>query len=102
MKEKVNEGRRYLKFQVGDLVLMHLNKSRLQKGMSSKLQMRRIGPYRILEKYGQNAYKLDLPKELGSPIFNVKDLFAYKGPEIPEDTQKEQMERDVHEIKIRA
>ena len=58
--------------------------------------MRIIGPYKILEKYGHNSYKLNLPKELGlSPIFNVKELIYYKGLGIPEDTQKEEMERDI-------
>jgi hypothetical protein len=75
LKEKVDERRKDLQFAVGDLVMVHLNKSRLQKGVPTKLQMRRIGPCKILAKYGQNAYKLDLPTDLAiSPIFNVQDL----------------------------
>ena len=72
-----------MQFQVGDLVIMYLNKARVQKGTPSKLQMRRIGPCKILEKNGPNAYKIDLPKEMAfSPIFNVKELIPYKGPDL--------------------
>lgn len=43
--------------------------------------MRKIGPCTILEKYGSNAYKVDLPTNMGlSPIFNLEDLVSYKGP----------------------
>lgn len=37
LKEKKDEGRRELQFQVGDLVMVYLNKARLPKGMPSKL-----------------------------------------------------------------
>lgn len=80
-KKKVDERKRDVQFQVGDLVMVHLNKERMQKGVLSKLQMRKIGPCAILEKYGSNAYKIDLPTNMGlSPIFNVADLVSYKGP----------------------
>lgn len=80
IKDKVDEKRRDVQFVVGDLVIVHLNKARLQKGVPSKLQMRRIGPCKILAKYGNNAYKLDLPEDMAlSPIFNIADLVPYKG-----------------------
>ncbi|GLJ40537.1 hypothetical protein SUGI_0836160 [Cryptomeria japonica] len=75
IKEKVDEKRRDIQFVVCDLVIIHLNKERLYKGIHSKLQMRRIGPCKVLEKYGNNAYKLDLLGDMAlSPIFNVADL----------------------------
>ncbi|GLJ23436.1 hypothetical protein SUGI_0443580 [Cryptomeria japonica] len=41
--------------------------------------MRRIGPCKVLAKYGNNTYKLNLPKDMAlSPIFNVVDLVQYK------------------------
>ena len=47
--------------------------------------MRRIGPCKLLEKYGSNAYKIDLPKNMDiSPIFNVKELIPYKGSKVDE------------------
>ena len=71
--------------------MVHLNKERLQKGVPTKLQMKRVGPCKILAKYGANAYKVDLPSDLGiSPIFNVQDLVAYKG-------DSSQISLDVHE-----
>lgn len=68
--------------------MVHLNKSRLWKGVPTKLQMRRVGPCKILAKYGHNAYKVDLPNEVSmSPIFNVADLVPFKG-ELPSDSQR--------------
>ncbi|GKC77824.1 hypothetical protein Tco_1128598 [Tanacetum coccineum] len=47
-------------FQEGDLVWLHLGKDRL-KGEGKKLKPIRYGPFRILEKIGENACKLELP-----------------------------------------
>ena len=61
--------------------MVHLNKQRLQKGIPHNQQIRRLDPCKILAKYGNKAYKVKLPKDIGSsPIFNVADLVAYKGP----------------------
>ena len=49
-----------------------------------------MGPCKIIEKYGANAYKVDLPSNLGiSPIFNVQDLVKFKGPlaEVSQNSQ---------------
>ncbi len=38
------------------------------------------GPFKILEKINDNAYKLELPPEFGvSPTFNIADLKSYLG-----------------------
>lgn len=72
IKQKVDERRKNLQFQVGYLFMVHLNKERLQKGVPNKLQMRKLGPCAILAKYGENAYKVDLPSDIGlSPVFNI-------------------------------
>lgn len=43
--------------------------------------MRRLCPCAILAMYGENTYKVDLPSDMGlSPVFNIADLVAYKGP----------------------
>jgi hypothetical protein len=43
---------------------------------------RAAGPYKILEKINDNAYKLELPPEFGiSPTFNISDLKPYLGEE---------------------
>lgn len=88
IKDKVDEKRKDIQFVVGDMVMVHLNKARLQKGVPSKLQMRRVGPCKVLAKYGINAYKVDLPGDMAfSPIFNVEDLVQYKGTLTTEDIQ---------------
>jgi hypothetical protein len=43
---------------------------------------RGAGPYKILEKINDNAYKLELPPEFRvSPTFNIADLKPYLGEE---------------------
>ena len=42
--------------------------------------MRKMEPFKILQKYGTNAYKLELLADIGlSNIFNVCDLYPYWG-----------------------
>ena len=42
--------------------------------------MRRASPCKILAKYGENAYKMDLPSDLAiSLVFNFSDLIRFKG-----------------------
>jgi hypothetical protein len=45
-------------------------------GIKRKLEPRYIGPYRIIEKSGRVAYKLDLPREMGAifSVFHVSQL----------------------------
>jgi hypothetical protein len=48
----------------------------------SKLISRADGPFKILEKINDNAYKHELPPEFGvSPTFNISDLRPYLGEE---------------------
>ena len=101
LKEEKNERKRELQFQVGKLVILYFNKAILQKGIPSKLQMRRIGPCKILEKYGPNAYKIGLPKDMSlSQIFNVKDLVPYRGPHMDDIEYMEELNQDVEDMKI--
>ena len=81
IKQRVDEKKKDLKFQVGELAMVHLNKESLEKGTLHKLQIRRLGPCKILEKYGNNAYKFEFPIDIGlSHVFNVTNLVSYKGP----------------------
>ena len=59
-----------------------LRKDRFPELRKSKLMPRAAGPYKIIEKINDNAYKLELPPEFGvSPTFNIADLKPYLGEE---------------------
>ena len=77
-----SQGRKEVKLEPGDLVWLHLRKERFPDLRKSKLMPRAAGPYKILEKINDNAYKLELPPEFGvSPTFNISDLRPYLGEE---------------------
>ena len=77
-----SQGRKQVKLEVGDLVWLHLRKDRFPELRKSKLMPRAAGPYKILEKINDNAYKLELPPEFRvSPTFNIADLKPYLGEE---------------------
>jgi hypothetical protein len=41
--------------------------------------MKKIGPCKILRKFGANAYDIELPYDVGiSPIFNISDMYPYR------------------------
>ena len=73
---------RELQFKVGDLVLAHLRKERFPRGTYNKLKMKKIGPCRVMKKFGANTYEIELPDGIGiSPIFNISYLYPYKARE---------------------
>ena len=60
--------------------MVHMKKERMPKEKFTKLMNKKIGSCKILRKCDTNAYEVDLPPHIGlSPIFNVADLFPYKG-----------------------
>jgi hypothetical protein len=67
--EKMNEkyriaackGRKEVKLEPG--VWLHLRKERFAELRKSKLMSRAVGPFKILAKINDNAYKLELPPE---------------------------------------
>jgi hypothetical protein len=77
-----SKGRKEMKLEPGDLVWLHLRKERFPDLRKSKLMPRADGPFKIIEKINDNAYKLELPPEFGvSPTFNISDLRPYLGEE---------------------
>jgi len=65
-------------FEPGDWVWVHMRKERFPKQRKSKLQPRGDGPFQVLERFNDNAYKIDIPGEYGvSSSFNVADLTPF-------------------------
>ncbi|GKE41344.1 putative reverse transcriptase domain-containing protein [Tanacetum coccineum] len=67
-----------LEFQVGDHVMLKVSprKGVIRFGKQGKLNLRYIGPFKILERIGRVAYKLELPEELSNvnSTFHVSNL----------------------------
>ena len=68
-------------FQPGDQVWIHLCKDRFPKERKSKILPRADGPFKVIARYNDNAYKVDIPQDKYnvSDIFNVKDLAPFHG-----------------------
>ena len=73
--KQANKGRRQVVFEPEDWVWVHMRKKRFPTQGSSKLLPRGDGPFQVLERINDNAYKLDLSGEYNaSATFNVTDL----------------------------
>ncbi|XP_035832659.1 uncharacterized protein LOC118481323 [Helianthus annuus] len=72
-KSYADKRRKPLEFAVGDRVMLKVSpwKGVVRFGKREKLNPRYVGPFKILERIGKVAYKLELPAELG----NVHDVF---------------------------
>jgi len=75
--------RRELEFSPGDMVLLNAKHIALRKRVpkaARKLMPRFLGPFRVVERIGAVAYRLDLPSTLGKlhPVFHVALLKLYK------------------------
>lgn len=85
-KQRANKNRKKVVFHPGDLVWLHLRKERFPSKRKNKLMPRSEGPFKILERIGDNAYKLDIPGDMSiSATFNVGDLSPYLEDEFLED-----------------
>ncbi|GKE55660.1 RNA-directed DNA polymerase [Tanacetum coccineum] len=75
---RTNKHRKQVLFEEGDLVWIHLRCARFPQGRFGKLHPHADGPFRILKKINNNAYKVELPGHYGvSDTFNVADLSPY-------------------------
>jgi len=57
---KANNGRKHVVFQPSNWVWVHMSKERFPAHRKSKLQPQGDGPFQILERIDDNAYKVDL------------------------------------------
>ncbi|KAJ9557088.1 hypothetical protein OSB04_011702 [Centaurea solstitialis] len=77
-KSYADNRRKPLEFQVGDKVLLKVSpwKGIIRFGKKGKLNPRFVGPFRVIERIGPVAYRLDLPIELSSihDTFHVSNL----------------------------
>ena len=77
-KSYVDTSRRELVFKVGDYVYLKVSPMRSVKrfNMKGKLAPRYIGPFKVLERRGEVAYQLELPKSLSGvhDVFHVSQL----------------------------
>jgi hypothetical protein len=82
-KNRIDQRRNEVNFEVGDQVLAHPRKEIFPRGKYNKLKMKKIRPCKILKKFVANAYEIELPEDIGiSPIFSVADLYPYKMDDI--------------------
>jgi hypothetical protein len=87
-KCRADQHRRELQFEVGDLILSHLRKERFPRGIYNKLKMKKIGPCKIVKKFGANAYEIELPDGIEiSPILNISYLYPYRVEEAATDSE---------------
>ncbi|GJU25928.1 putative reverse transcriptase domain-containing protein [Tanacetum coccineum] len=77
--------RKPMEFQVGDRVMLKVSpwKGIVRFGKRRKLKPRYVGPFKVLEKVGFVAYKLNLPQELSSVhhtfhVSNLKKFYYYE------------------------
>jgi hypothetical protein len=67
-------------FQVGDEFWLYISKERLN-GEGKKLKPIRYGPFKIIDKIGNNAFCLDLPPYMQMyAVVNVENLKLYEPP----------------------
>lgn len=81
-KSYADLGRRPIAFNVGDKVLLKVSpmKGVSRFGVKGKLSPKYVGPYEVLERVGEVAYRLALPVELSKVhnVFHVSQLRRYR------------------------
>ena len=112
MKQQADKKRREIEFQVGDYVYLklHPDKQRsLAQHSNQKLSMRYYGPYKIIQRVGTVAYKLELPRDCRiHPVFHVSQLkgatgataSSYTIPPLTEDLVMVAQPLDVIEVRL--
>jgi hypothetical protein len=86
---------------VGDRVWLQLNKERLQ-GPGKKIKALWYGPFEVLEKVGDNAYRLNLPPYMHIySVVNVENMKLYEPSMLDQETE-EQVLPTIEELALEA
>jgi len=81
--------------EVGELLMLNAKNIRTKRP-SKKLSTKLYGPFKVLEKKGSRAYKLEIsPQWKVHPVFHVSLLEPYRASNRP---NREQPPRDPEEI----
>eukprot|EP00253_Pinus_taeda_P017425 PITA_17425 len=75
-------------FQVGDQVSLYINKDKIQ-GEGKNLKPIKYGPFRILEKVGENAFRLDLPTYMHIYSVVKASFLRFFEPSMIEDPEEQ-------------
>ncbi|GKF91024.1 hypothetical protein Tco_0274725 [Tanacetum coccineum] len=82
-KSYADQKRKPIEFEVGDRVMLKVSpwKGIVRFGKRGKLNPRYVGPFKVLEKVGKVAYRLELPQELSRVhhtlnVSNLKKCYA--------------------------
>ncbi|GKA70423.1 putative reverse transcriptase domain-containing protein [Tanacetum coccineum] len=91
-KSYANLKHKPMEFQVGNNVMLKVSplKGVVHFSKRGKLNLRYVGPFKVLEKVGSVAYKLELPKELSRVhntfhVSNLKKCYADEPLAVPLD-----------------
>ncbi|GKA50306.1 hypothetical protein Tco_0743379 [Tanacetum coccineum] len=83
-----------MEFHVGDRVMLKVSpwKGVVHFGKQRKLNLKYVGPFKVLAKVGAIAYKLELPQELSRVhntfhVSNLNKCYANKPLAVPLDGQ---------------
>jgi hypothetical protein len=91
MKQQADQHHSERSFEVGDWVFLRIQPykqmSLKQAKKDNKLSPKYYGPYKVLQKIGTMAYKLELPSSSQvHPVFHVSRLKKVRGDKIPIQT----------------
>ncbi|GKF67760.1 hypothetical protein Tco_0197439 [Tanacetum coccineum] len=101
--------RKPMEFQVGDKVMLKVSpwKGVVRFGKRGKLNPRYVGPFKVIERVGEVAYKLELPEELSRVhntfhVSNLKKCHADEPLAVPVGREVKRLKRSrIPLVKVR-